>query len=238
MNNIKLDLLGTDGKARVNRVNLNNHEFLTPIFMPVATRGSIKSLNLENLSETNIILGNTYHLYLRPGLEVIKKFNGLHDFMNWNKLILTDSGGFQGWSIPNTQTDEGILFRNVYDGSKFLMTPELSMEIQQSLNSDIAITMKYPTYFDMLKHGNLFKEDVSEAAVVFDNMKMCPFCDSFCVDTNEHFCICPHNLILLQQNPILVPSKYEKFFEKQIDLLLTQFDGTFNTDLCESESAI
>jgi tRNA-guanine family transglycosylase len=76
MNKIKLDLLGTDGKARVNRVNLNNHEFLTPIFMPVATRGSIKSLNLENLSETNIILGNTYHLYLRPGLDIIKKFDG------------------------------------------------------------------------------------------------------------------------------------------------------------------
>ena len=143
MNNIKLDLLGADGKARVNRVNLNNHEFLTPIFMPVATRGSIKSLNLENLSETDIILGNTYHLYLRPGLEVIKKFNGLHDFMNWKKLILTDSGGFQGWSIPNTQTDEGILFKNVYDGSKFLMTPELSMEIQESLNSDIAMILDH-----------------------------------------------------------------------------------------------
>ena len=90
MNNIKLELLAVDGKARVNKVKINKHEFKTPIFMPVATRGSIKSVNLDQLSDTKIILGNTYHLLLRPGIELIKKFNGLHNFINWNKPILTN----------------------------------------------------------------------------------------------------------------------------------------------------
>ena len=139
MNNINLELLAVDGKARVNKVKINNHEFNTPIFMPVATRGSIKSVNLEQLSDTKIILGNTYHLYLRPGLDIIKDFGGLHEYINWDQLILTDSGGFQGWSIPNSQTDDGILFKNIYDGTKFLMTPELSIQIQETLNSNIAM---------------------------------------------------------------------------------------------------
>ena len=80
MNNINLELLAVDGKARVNKVKINKHEFNTPIFMPVATRGSIKSVNLEQLSDTKIILGNTYHLYLRPGLDIIKDFGGLHEY--------------------------------------------------------------------------------------------------------------------------------------------------------------
>ena len=109
--------------------------------MPVATRGSIKSVNLEQLSDTKIILGNTYHLYLRPGLDIIKDFGGLHEYINWDQLILTDSGGFQGWSIPNSQTDDGILFKNIYDGTKFLMTPELSIHIQETLNSNIAMIL-------------------------------------------------------------------------------------------------
>ena len=141
MNNINLELLAVDGKARVNKVKINKHEFNTPIFMPVATRGSIKSVNLEELSDTKIILGNTYHLYLRPGLEIIKDFGGLHEYINWDQLILTDSGGFQGWSIPNSQTDDGILFKNIYDGTKFLMTPELSIHIQETLNSNIAMIL-------------------------------------------------------------------------------------------------
>ena len=141
MNNINLELLAVDGKARVNKVKINKHEFNTPIFMPVATRGSIKSVNLEQLSDTKIILGNTYHLYLRPGLDIIKDFGGLHEYINWDQLILTDSGGFQGWSIPNSQTDDGILFKNIYDGTKFLMTPELSIQIQETLNSNIAMIL-------------------------------------------------------------------------------------------------
>ncbi|MEK9691256.1 MAG: tRNA-guanine transglycosylase, partial [Pelagibacteraceae bacterium] len=106
MNKYEIETIAIDNLARVNKVNINGKEFTTPIFMPVATRGSIKSLPLNYLKNSPIILGNTYHLYLRPGLEVINKFNGLHSFINWDKLILTDSGGFQGWSIPNKLEDD------------------------------------------------------------------------------------------------------------------------------------
>ncbi len=143
MNTIEFRNVVTDGEARVNEVSINNKSFNTPIFMPVATRGSIKSLPLSSLKNFPVLLGNTYHLYLRPGLETIQQFGGLHDFINWNNLILTDSGGFQGWSIPNKQSEEGIEFTNVYDGSKFLMTPKLSMDIQNVLNSDIAMILDH-----------------------------------------------------------------------------------------------
>ena len=109
--------------------------------MPVATKGALKSLPFKYLQQTDFILGNTYHLYLRPGLDVIREFNGLHNFIGWNKLILTDSGGFQGWSIPNKFKDDGIQFKNIYDGSKFFMDPKISMDIQQTLNSDIAMIL-------------------------------------------------------------------------------------------------
>ena len=141
MNNYKIETIARDKLARVNKVTINGKEFITPIFMPVATRGSIKSLPLNYLNNSPIILGNTYHLFLRPGLDVITKFNGLHAFMNWDNLILTDSGGFQGWSIPNKLHDDGIQFKNIYDGSSFKMTPKLSMEIQSTLNSDIAMIL-------------------------------------------------------------------------------------------------
>ena len=163
MNNINLELLAVDGKARVNKVKINKHEFNTPIFMPVATRGSIKSVNLEQLSDTKIILGNTYHLYLRPGLDIIKDFGGLHEYINWDQLILTDSGGFQGWSIPNSQTDDGILFKNIYDGTKFLMTPELSIHIQETLNSNIAMIL------DQLIDINASK-DMQKQAIINTNI--------------------------------------------------------------------
>ena len=95
MNNIDLKTIATDGKARVNEVNINGKNFQTPSFMPVATRGSIKSLPLDYLKKTDVLLANTYHLFLRPGLDVIKEFDGLHNFIGWDKFILTDSGGFQ-----------------------------------------------------------------------------------------------------------------------------------------------
>lgn len=141
MNSYKFETIAIDKKARVNKVNINGKEFLTPIFMPVATRGSIKSLPLDYLQNSKILLANTYHLYLRPGLDVIKRSNGLHEFINWKNLILTDSGGFQGWSIPNKLDNSGINFKNIYDGSSFKMTPKLSMEIQNILNSDIAMIL-------------------------------------------------------------------------------------------------
>ena len=105
MNNIKVNTIVKDGKARLNEVTLNDKTFKTPMFMPVATKGALKSLPFKYLQQTDFILGNTYHLYLRPGLDVIREFNGLHNFIGWNKLILTDSGGFQGWSIPNKFID-------------------------------------------------------------------------------------------------------------------------------------
>ena len=141
MNDIELKTIAIDGKARLNEVTVNGKQFQTPLFMPVATRGALKSLPFNYLEHTDIILANTYHLFLRPGLDVIQKFDGLHKFIGWNKVILTDSGGFQGWSIPNRFNDDGIEFKNIYDGSKFFMDPKLSMDIQQTLNSDIAMIL-------------------------------------------------------------------------------------------------
>ena len=117
MNDIELKTIAIDGKARLNEVTVNGKQFQTPLFMPVATRGALKSLPFNYLEHTDIILANTYHLFLRPGLDVIQEFDGLHKFIGWNKVILTDSGGFQGWSIPNRFNDDGIEFKNVYDGS-------------------------------------------------------------------------------------------------------------------------
>ena len=115
MNKINLKTIATDGKARVNDVIINGKSLQTPTFMPVATRGAIKSLPLNYLEKTDVLLANTYHLYLRPGLDVIKEFEGLHNFIGWDNLILTDSGGFQGWSIPNKFNEDGIEFKNIYD---------------------------------------------------------------------------------------------------------------------------
>ena len=117
----------------------------TPFFMPIATRGVVKGLNSEELAQlgAQIILGNTYHLWLRPGLEIIKKAKGLHNFMNWQKPILTDSGGFQVFSLSNLRkiTEEGVSFRSTIDGQKLLLTPEKSIEIQLVLGSDIIMVL-------------------------------------------------------------------------------------------------
>ena len=99
MSNLKYKLIQKDGKARAGLLEINNREVLTPTFMPVATKGALKSTPHEMLDKTSVLLANTYHLFLRPGANTIKELGGLHKFMNWNKLILTDSGGFQGWSL-------------------------------------------------------------------------------------------------------------------------------------------
>lgn len=124
----------------------------TPVFMPVGTLASVKSVSPEELLdlEVQIILGNTYHLYLRPGCETIDLFSGLHDFMNWQKPILTDSGGFQVFSLAKLSkiTEEGYSFQSHIDGSGHMLTPEKAVEIQLSLNSDIMMCLdqciKYP----------------------------------------------------------------------------------------------
>ena len=136
------------GRARAARIELQGsagqkHEILTPVFMPVGTLGTVKAVATKELTEMNaqIILGNTYHLYLRPGHERVERLGELHKFMNWNGPILTDSGGFQVFSLAglNKIDDEGVTFQSHIDGSSHRFTPELSMAIQRALGSDIVM---------------------------------------------------------------------------------------------------
>ena len=130
-------------RARAGILQTAHGDVETPIFMPVGTLGTVKSVSPEELIAcgAQIILGNTYHLYLRPGCDVIQRFNGLHGFMNWDGPILTDSGGFQVFSLAKLRrvTDEGALFQSHIDGSQHLLTPEKSVEIQQCLGADISL---------------------------------------------------------------------------------------------------
>ena len=127
--------------ARCGVIKTHHGEIQTPVFMPIGTQGAVKTIDPEVLSHlhTQIILGNTYHLYLRPGHELIHKAGSLHAFMNWKKSILTDSGGFQVFSLAqlNKISDEGVAFQSHLDGSRHFFTPELSMEIQRHLGADI-----------------------------------------------------------------------------------------------------
>ena len=128
-------------KARRGRVNTPHGPIETPVFMPVGTAGTVKAMKPEEVRDmgAQIILGNTYHLYLRPGHEVVKAAGGLHRFMNWERAILTDSGGFQVFSLGAMRkiSEEGVEFRSHIDGSKHMLSPEKSMEIQNALGSDI-----------------------------------------------------------------------------------------------------
>lgn len=133
----------TAGKARRGEMKLNHGTVQTPIFMPVGTYGTVKAMAPNELEEigSQIILGNTFHLWLRPGLDVIEKHGGLHQFMGWNKPILTDSGGFQVFSLKGLRkiTEEGVKFASPINGDKLFLTPEVSMQIQRVLNSDIVM---------------------------------------------------------------------------------------------------
>jgi len=141
---LSFELQHTDkeSKARAGRIKTDHGEILTPIFMPVGTAGSVKAVTQQQLIDdvkAQIILGNTYHLYLRPGLEVLEKAGGLHCFNGWNKPILTDSGGYQVFSLAGTRKikEEGVTFQSHIDGSKHLFTPENVMDIQRSIGGDI-----------------------------------------------------------------------------------------------------
>lgn len=133
----------TDGKARTGVIQMKRGEIRTPAFMPVGTAATVKALKPETVRKTgaDIILGNTYHLMLRPGAERMAKLGGLHKFMNWDRPILTDSGGYQVMSLSELRklTEEGVEFRSHLDGSKHMLTPERSMEIQRLLGSDIVM---------------------------------------------------------------------------------------------------
>ena len=143
MSRLSFELLATDGVARRGRLAFPRGTVETPAFMPVGTYGSVKGILPEHIEElgAEIILGNTFHLYLRPGLEVIEKHRGLHAFARWNKPILTDSGGFQVFSLAHQRkiTEQGVTFNSPVDGSKVFLGPEESMHIQKVLDSDIVM---------------------------------------------------------------------------------------------------
>src|SRR6476620_4918756 len=152
------ELLAQDllSKARRARLTTAHGVIDTPAFMPVGTQGSVKGVSPRELRELNaqIILGNTYHLFVRPGLDVIKHFGGLHNFMSWDAPILTDSGGYQIFSLVKLRkiTEDGVEFQNHIDGARAFISPEIAIEIQAALGSDIAMVLDecvpYPCEYD------------------------------------------------------------------------------------------
>ena len=150
---MKFTLLKTDGHARRGRLELAHGVIETPIFMPVGTYGSVKAMSPDELREIDaqIILGNTFHLWLRPGLEVIRKFGGLHRFMAWDRPILTDSGGFQVFSLGAMRkiTEEGVKFASPINGDRLFLSPEISMQIQRVLNADIVMQFDECTPYEI-----------------------------------------------------------------------------------------
>ncbi|MNR90393.1 Queuine tRNA-ribosyltransferase [compost metagenome] len=150
---LNFKLLKTDGNARRGQLTLNHGVIETPIFMPVGTYGSVKAMSPLELNEIDaqIILGNTFHLWLRPGNDIIAKFGGLHEFMGWDKPILTDSGGFQVFSLGEMRkiTEEGVHFSSPINGDKLFLSPEVSMQIQRVLNSDIVMQFDECTPYEI-----------------------------------------------------------------------------------------
>ena len=159
---LQFELQHTDNqtKARTGKITTDHGEILTPVFMPVGTAGSVKAVTIEHLHndvQAQIILGNTYHLYLRPGLEVLEAAGGLHKFNGWNKPILTDSGGYQVFSLASNRklTEEGAVFQSHIDGSTHLFSPEKAMDIQRVIGGDIIMAFDecppYPGDYDYAK---------------------------------------------------------------------------------------
>lgn len=148
---LKFDVLKTIGKSRLGKLHTRHGTIDTPAFMPVGTCGTVKAMMPESVAATGaqILLGNTYHLMLRPGADLVQKMGGLHKFMNWDKPILTDSGGFQVMSLTGLRklTEEGVTFRSHVNGEKFFLSPEKSMEIQYKLDSNITMSLDECTPF-------------------------------------------------------------------------------------------
>jgi queuine tRNA-ribosyltransferase len=142
---LRFEVETQDGEARAGVIKTRRGEIETPVFMPVGTAGTVKGIRFEELEsrdlDARIILGNTYHLWLRPGIDVIKNAGGLHRFIGWNRALLTDSGGFQVWSLGALRkiTEEGTEFRSHVDGSLRFLSPEVSMEVQAALGSDVVM---------------------------------------------------------------------------------------------------
>jgi queuine tRNA-ribosyltransferase len=159
---LNFELLRTEGRARRGRLTLNHGVVETPIFMPVGTYGTVKGVMPSSLEAmgAQIILGNTFHLWLRPGLDILRQFGGLHRFEAWNKPILTDSGGFQVWSLGDMRkiSEEGVKFASPVNGDKLFLTPEVSMQIQRVLNSDIVMQFDECTPYETKGHVTTEKE--------------------------------------------------------------------------------
>lgn len=159
MSHMQFELLGTQGQARRGRLQFPRGTVQTPAFMPVGTYGTVKAMTPEELQGigAEIILGNTFHLMLRPGTEIVQMHGDLHGFMHWEKPILTDSGGFQVFSLAQMRkiTEEGVRFQSPVDGRKILMTPESSMQVQRELGSDIVMIFDectpYPATYDQAR---------------------------------------------------------------------------------------
>ncbi len=159
---IQFEVEANCGNSRAGTLQTPQGKIHTPIFMPVGTLGTVKGMTPEEVAETGaeIILGNTYHLHLRPGDELVKKMGGLHKFMNWHGPILTDSGGFQVFSLNKLTKikEEGVYFNSHINGSKCFLSPEISMEIQQDLGADIVMVfdepVPYPSSYEYAKNSN------------------------------------------------------------------------------------
>lgn len=162
MASLQFSLQHTDekGAARAGKITTDHGEIMTPVFMPVGTAGTVKAVTHRQLKDdvkAQIILGNTYHLYLRPGLEVLEQAGGLHKFSNWDRPILTDSGGYQVFSLANNRkiTEEGVVFQSHIDGSRHLFTPESVMDIQRVIGADIIMAFDecppYPSDYTYAK---------------------------------------------------------------------------------------
>lgn len=155
---IKYELLKNDKDARYGILHTNHGSFETPMFMPVGTLANVKTLTPEELVAVNsaVVLSNTYHLWLRPGADIVQKAGGLHKFMNYSGPMLTDSGGFQVFSLakPKDICEEGVTFKSHIDGSKLFLTPEISIEVQNKLDSDIAMSFDecpgYPATYEYM----------------------------------------------------------------------------------------
>ncbi len=153
---LRFDLLKTQGHARRGRLTLNHGVVETPVFMPVGTYGTVKGVMPRSLEEmgAEIILGNTFHLWMRPGLDVLRQFGGLHRFEGWQRPMLTDSGGFQVFSLGEMRkiSEEGVRFASPVNGDKLFLTPEVSMQIQTVLNSDIVMQFDECTPYELKGH--------------------------------------------------------------------------------------
>ena len=163
---LKFEVIKKDKKtgARLGVMHLPHGDVETPVFMPVGTQGTVKAMTPEEMKDmvgSHIILAHTYHLFLRPGAEILREAGGLHKFMNWDRNILTDSGGFQVFSLGDLRkiTEEGVEFRSHIDGTKKFLSPEKSMEMQNAIGSDIMMCFDecapYPSSYEYVKNSTL-----------------------------------------------------------------------------------